>query len=419
MIVACHAIGQKKSTIFIQQKNGEFYIDTNVYRYVGTNYWYGGLLYSDEKHEGKNRLIHELDFLQKHGITNLRVLCSAEGDSSYAYRIFPSLQPSAGVYNEKLLIGYDFLLQEAAKRKMRIVFVLTNNWEWSGGMAQYLEWAGKGNAPLPKTSQWDWDAYCNYIAQFYTCNSCIKNYRNWIAHIINRKNTLTGLNYKNDPTIMSWELANEPRPMKKEAIKDYLTWVQQTAKYIDSLDKNHLITIGVEGSIGMLSDTALYSKIHQTPQIDYATLHIWPKTWQWYDGTDESALQDSTLVKTTTYIAEHAALCKKINKPLVIEEFGFHRDGHEFSPANTTYLRNKYYQHVFETGIKYKVKGFNFWGYAGLPENYSSKLFMKKGMAYSADPPQEEQGLYSVFENDSSTCRILRFYARKIKIIRY
>jgi len=40
---------------------------------------------------------------------------------------------------------------------------------------------------------------------------------------------------------------------------------------------------------------------------------------------------------------------------------------------------------------------------------------MLPGMAYSADPPQEEQGLYSVFTSDKSTWKVIRKYAKKLK----
>jgi mannan endo-1,4-beta-mannosidase len=397
---------------FVTTNNSHFFINNSKYQFIGCNYWYGGYLYSDTANNGKKRLVNELNFLQKKGITNIRVVISSEGDDSYGYRISPSLQPAQGVYNEALLKGYDYLIMQAAKKNIKIVFVLNNNWEWSGGFGQYLEWNGYGTPPLPKTNQWDWDAYCNYISKFYSCTACMQYYNKWIQHIINRKNSFTQINYANDPTIMAWELANEPRPMKTEAISAYQNWIEKTAAFIKQQDKNHLVTIGVEGSIGTANNLTLFEKVHAIPNIDYATIHIWPKTWQWYNGMDAHAVTDTTLAKTKNYILQNDSVCKKLNIPLVIEEFGLHRDGNSFSPKATVSQRNKYYDFIFNTGNQLNVAGYNFWGFAGVPQNYNMAHFMQKGMAYSADPPQEEQGLYSVFINDKSTWKILHKWSK-------
>ncbi len=400
---------------FVTVKGNSFFIQNKKYIYTGTNYWYGAYLYSDTKHNGKERVIHELDFLQKQGITNLRVMVTSEGDASYVYRIFPSLQPTQHVFNETILVGLDYLLFEMKKRNMKAIMVLNNNWEWSGGFGQYLEWNNYGVAPLPKTSLWDWDAYCTYIAKFYTCISCQQLYQATIEKIVNRVNTYTYIAYKNDPTIMSWELANEPRPMKNEAIEDFKLWIKNTAAYIKQLDKNHLVTTGSEGLIGCFNQQELYTYIHNLQTIDYATIHIWPKTWQWYKGiTTEQSTTDTTLQKTKNYIQTHVSILKKINKPLVIEEFGLHRDGNSFDSKRTTAHRDIYYKMVFEEIKKYNIAGYNFWGYAGVArKNNTGNDFWQQGMAYSADPPQEEQGLYSVFETDTSTWNVIKKYSIK------
>jgi mannan endo-1,4-beta-mannosidase len=206
---------------------------------------------------------------------------------------------------------------------------------------------------------------------------------------------------------MAWELANEPRPMKINAVLDYKIWVKETANFIKSIDRNHLVTIGVEGVISTLNDESTFSEIHSNKNIDYGTIHLWPKTWQWYNGMSEESVNDSTLQKSINYIEKHAKIMKSINKPLVIEEFGLHRDGNSFSTTSTTKNRDIYYQTIFETGKANLIAGYNFWGFAGMPSNENELHFMKKGMPYSADPPQEEQGLYSVFENDSSTWNVI------------
>lgn len=392
-----------KHNEFVSVHGTSFQCKNAEYKFIGCNYWYGGYL----ANSNKERLVSELDFLKAHEVTNLRVFICGEGDSSYPFRINPSLQEQPRMYNEALLQGFDYFLAEAEKRNFKIVFVLNNNWEWSGGFGQYLEWAGKGKAPLPKTTLWDWNQYCKFISQFYSCDSCLAWNDAWIEHIVNRKNSITGTLYKDDATIMSWELANEPRPMDSSAIVFYKKWIHNTASLIKSLDKNHLVTIGTEGVISTFYSEEIFSSIHQDKNIDYATLHLWPKTWQWYNGESNASVADSTFAKTQKYIEQHASLCKKIYKPLVIEEFGLHRDGNSFSPLATTINRNTYYEFVFKTGIANHISGFNFWGFAGVPENFNPKGFMQKGMSYSADPPQEEQGLYSVFESDSNTWNLL------------
>jgi mannan endo-1,4-beta-mannosidase len=396
-LAACNQKG------FVSKDSTKFRLQGQDYSYIGCNYWYGAYIGATDP----ERLKKELDFLVNNKVNNLRVFICGEGDSSYVYRVSPSLQEKPRQYNEQLLQGFDYLLVEAFKRNLKIVFVLNNNWEWSGGFGQYLQWSGKENPPLPKTERWDWNNYCKYISTFYSCDSCLAWNNAWIEKVINRTNTLSGIDYKNDPSIMAWELANEPRPMDSSAIDSYKKWIHETAGLIKSFDKNHLITIGTEGVISTFYSEEIYRDIHSDKNIDYCTLHLWPKTWQWYNGESNASVSDTTLEKTKRYIEQHARLCKEIRKPLVIEEFGLHRDENSFSPKATTKNRDTYYKFIFETGKNNNIAGYNFWGALGLYENVNNHGFMKKGMAFSADPPQEEQGLYSVFVSDSSTWKTI------------
>ncbi len=391
---------------YVEVKNSDFILNNETYKYVGCNYWYGGYIGATNK----ERLKNELDFLHEKKVTNLRVFICGEGDSTYSYRIYPNVQEQPRQYNEAFLKGFDYFLDEANQRDIKVVFVLNNNWEWSGGFGQYLEWAGKENPPLPKTDRWDWANYCTYIAQFYSNDSCLAWSNGWIEEVVTRRNTINGKLYAEDETIMSWELGNEPRPMKKEATQAYKKWVSNTASFIKSLDQNHLVAIGTEGVISTFNNEDIYYSIHNDKNIDYATLHLWPKTWQWYNGTSDASIHDTTLIKTRKYIEQHAQIAMKLNKPLVIEEFGLHRDRNSFSPDTSVGNRNKYYAYIFQLGQANNINGYNFWGFAGVPANYNANGFMQKGMPYSADPPQEEQGLYSVFMQDTSTWKMINSY---------
>ena len=63
---------------FVRRQGTGFVLAGKPYRYIGANYWYGGLL-ATQGAAGKARLVKELDFLQAHGIRNLRVMVGAEG----------------------------------------------------------------------------------------------------------------------------------------------------------------------------------------------------------------------------------------------------------------------------------------------------------------------------------------------------
>src|SRR5437868_6690130 len=66
---------------FVQATNGQFRLNGKPYYYIGANYWYGSVLaLQKDKARGIERLRRELDFLQSEGVTNLRVLASAEGE---------------------------------------------------------------------------------------------------------------------------------------------------------------------------------------------------------------------------------------------------------------------------------------------------------------------------------------------------
>ncbi|MDE6326827.1 MAG: beta-mannosidase, partial [Duncaniella sp.] len=194
---------------FITVKNGEFYDGDSVYRYIGTNFWYGPLLASDGSFGNRERLAAELDSLQAIGIDNLRVLAGGDGPDGLASHIEPNLQTAPGVYNDTILRGLDYFIAELEKRGMKAVIYLNNAWEWSGGYSAYLEWAGHGKAVIPSVD--GWPAYMDYVKQFVQSDSAKTLAANHVRNIVTRTNSVTGRPYSESPAIMSWQIANEPR----------------------------------------------------------------------------------------------------------------------------------------------------------------------------------------------------------------
>jgi len=417
-IIACLAVvspGYAQND-FITVKGHQFYRANKPYQYVGANYWYGGLLSATKGEQGKKRLQTELDFLKQNGIMNLRVLVGAEGKSDYKFRVAESAQPAEGKYDDELLKGLDYFLMELGKRNMTAVLFMTNNWEWSGGFGQYLQWNGRGPQPLPKTADYTWDKSKAYITQFYTCDDCKIALNKYMAHILNRTNFYTGKKYMNDEAIMAWELANEPRPMSQANNDAYLQWIDQTAAFIKSIDKNHLVTTGSEGDIAYDNDMSVYEKANSSKNIDYLTIHIWPKNWGWFQDTSIVAGMGNVIKNATDYINRHVAIAEKLNKPLVIEEFGLPRDRHSFSITATTASRDKYYNLVLAAWQQSRqnngvINGVNFWAVGGIAKPVPGQIFWKPGDDYMGDPPQEEQGINAVFNSDASTWKLIRSYS--------
>ena len=51
--------------------------------------------------------------------------------------------------------------------------------------------------------------------------------------------------YRDDDTILSWDLINEPRCERIGCDVDMLAWIEEMAPYVKALDGNHLLTVGV------------------------------------------------------------------------------------------------------------------------------------------------------------------------------
>ena len=408
---------------FVKVKDTHFTINNKNYYFVGANFWYGAYLGTDADYGNRKRLIRELDQLQKLGVKNLRIAAASE-ESDYGLPLSPPFQYKNGTYNEKLLQGLDFLLAEMRKRNMRAVLILNNYWDWTGGMGQYVAWTTGKRVIDPSTVKGDtWDQVTKFAANFYTDAKAQALYRKYINMLVNRNNVYTQKSYRNDPTIMTWELSNEPRPSNdgnaEEKVKIFSAWVDQTAGYIHSIAPKQLVTTGSEGSKGTLNSLDFTLQANASKQIDYMTIHIWPKNWGWYKA-DKPEMLETAKQNTAKYLQGHLDIAVKLNKPIVLEEFGFVRDGERFSADSATTARDNYYEFVLNL-MKNSIKtetplaGLNFWAWGGEGRGQQKNYMWKVGdTSYTGDPYSEAQGLNSIFNTDKTTLNIISKYAHEI-----
>jgi len=182
------------------------------------------------------------------GEARLAELCpdSRTGQGQSAHMV-PSMQPTPGEFNEDVLRGMDYALHALSKRKMTAVLCLNNMWQWSGGFAAYVEWATGEQRPFMSVGaeDADWQRHQNFAIRFYELPEAQRLWRAYVRAIVLRPNSANGGRlYRDDPTILAWQLANEPRALSKRGA--YRAWVSDAAGFLKGLDCNHMVTVGSE-----------------------------------------------------------------------------------------------------------------------------------------------------------------------------
>lgn len=401
---------------FIKVDGFQFKLRGRPYYFLGANFWYGMNLGASGESGDRQRLVRELDRLESLGVKNLRVMGAGEGPDTEPWRVRPAMQFAPGQYERQLLAGLDFLLAEMKKREMHAVICLTNFWAWSGGLSQYVAWANEEKIPYhPPEKGGSWMRYQRFTSSFYRNKKAQKLFEDHIRFLVGRVNSITGQAYKDDPTIMAWQLANEPRSFVNG--RTFRKWIEKTASLIKELDPDHLVSLGGEGDADSFFAGASFRKDQRSKYIDYLTMHIWVQNWNWHDP-ENSETFDKALKEAGDYIIDHVAMAKEMGKPVVLEEFGMARDMETYRPGTTTMSRDRYFREVFEQLINLSkngepVAGCNFWAWAGEGRPRIPGAYWREGDDLTGDPPHEKQGWYSVYDTDASTLEIISRFAEK------
>lgn len=253
------------------------------------------------------------------------------------------IQFSPGRLNEQALRALDYVIFKAKQSGVRLLIPLVNSWDDYGGMNQYVRWRatfGPESEPM-RYSEKDLQEkvagaygrqYRRAISSalghddFYT-DPMIKGwFKNYTASILGRVNTITGGTYLDEPSILGWELANEPRSSDQTG-RIVNEWVRELSSYIKSLDTNHLVGTGEEGfevspsgyspsSYGdqswLFDGTAgvSFTANSSIPSIDFASVHLYPEGW------------NLPVHAGNLWIEDHAVRSSSIAKPMILGEYG-------------------------------------------------------------------------------------------------
>ena len=406
----------KQTRDFVTVRNGRFELRDHPYFYIGTNLWYGCYLCDPALPGGRQRMVRELDRLQSMGVTNIRLLAGSE-TSPLAGAISRGITRAPRDWDEDLLSGLDFCLAEMATRNMRAILFVSNYWQWSGGFAQYVRWMTGDTIPdpdKPVIAKGNWSGFMKFSARLYVTPAANQLYLDYISQLIQRRNTANGRVYRDDPAIMTWELANEPRPGTDAAVSgvpEFCRWVDATARFIHAQDPNHLVCTGSEGIHGCLDQPDVFLKAHETPAIDYVTVHMWLKNWGWLKDPLLGPDYENAAARARDHVEQHNVLATDtLHKPLVLEEFGLPRDHEQYAPGSPTTARDDYFGRMFNQVADScragrALQGANFWTWGG--EGRAGAGKPDSTAALTGDPFCEPQGLNSVFDTDKSTLAVI------------
>lgn len=285
---------------FVRVRGSEFVIGDRPFRFVGANI--------DPMHGPQNRARYKeiLDALVIDGLTVARIWALGEDVATAGpwLRQHALFRAGPDGFLEAAYLQLDRVLAQARRVGLRVIITLSNHWTDYGGAPMYLRWAGKSHHGLG-------------FEDFYSDDKTREYFRQGLLRLLERRNTVTGIPYVEDPTIFAWELMNESMILSSRGEEARLRWIREMAQFIRSHDKNHMISAGLLG-YSYKREREQWIRVHKLPEIDYADSHL-------YMQNSEGGV---SLQRMYDYLDDRAQLARfVIKKPLVIGEFGFRTDG--------------------------------------------------------------------------------------------
>ncbi|KAJ6398411.1 hypothetical protein OIU77_019252 [Salix suchowensis] len=195
---------------FIRTRGVHFLLNGSPYYANGFNaYW---LMYTASDPSQRPKVSAAFREAASHGLTVARTWAFSDG----GYR---PLQYSPGYYNEQMFKGLDFVIAEARSYGIKLILSFANNYDSFGGKQQYVNWARSRGQYLSS----DDDFFRHPVVKGY--------FKNHIKTVLYRYNSFTGIHYKDDPTIMAWELMNEPRCTSDPSGRTIQAWIAEMASF--------------------------------------------------------------------------------------------------------------------------------------------------------------------------------------------
>ncbi|MBA3724171.1 MAG: cellulase family glycosylhydrolase [Candidatus Levybacteria bacterium] len=261
--VVSTVLGTTNKENFVTVKGKDLYLNNEQFRSMGVNR-YNLLTRNTPNGEtigcaspfSEEELDSTFSNLQSMGITSVR------------FWLFQSFTKSG-----EDLERFNFLLATAEKYNIKLIPVFENNWQD----------CTEGNIKSPSWYR------SEYKSPYGTYPLSLKEYISKVVPL-----------YKDNPTILAWEIMNEANSKDYQAL---YAFAEDVSAHVKSLDANHLVTVGVSGTRESAED---YKKLSTIRTIDILDYHD-------YDA-ETNPMPDT--------LANALSVSQESNKPLVVGESG-------------------------------------------------------------------------------------------------
>lgn len=263
------------------------------------------------------------------GFNTLRIWAFGDGEGPHN-KWYP-IQKDPNIIDDQVLReGLDWVVAEARKYGLRLILVLTNAGSYeNGGAYQYCQWVE------PSLTLHD----------FWTNDTVKATYLDFMSSIVTRLNPLTGLEYRDDPTILGWELADRAAHPGVPGSRDLHAWIHQFAGFVKRWDQNHLVMVGSVGYFGPQSPHLLkhnpprqifqpatsvphfydavcegtdFHRNHLLLEVDMAEVQLFPDEWL-------ACSEECKRSWSRAWIRAHLKEAIRFGKPLLISAVGKQR----------------------------------------------------------------------------------------------
>ncbi|XP_038694810.1 mannan endo-1,4-beta-mannosidase 2 [Tripterygium wilfordii] len=390
---------QQPELDFARRNGTHFVVDGRPLYVNGWNsYWLMG--YAVEGH-GRQKVSAMLRAGAQMGLTVCRTWAFNDG----AYN---ALQISPGRFDEQVFKALDYVIAEARRHGIRLLLSLVNNLQAYGGKTQYVKWAWEEGIALSSSND-----------SFFFDPSIRKYFKHYVKTVLTRKNTLTGIEYRNDPAIFGWELINEPRCMSDASGDTLQEWIEEMSAFVKRIDKNHLLTVGLEGFYGpknpkrlsvnpeqwastLGSDFIRNSKI---PNIDFASVHVYPDHW-----FQDQEFEDKLNFVSKWLLSHIEDGDSELKKPVMFTEYGLSTENKDFQPSK----RDRFYKTILD--IIYKSARQNWSGAGSLVWQFVAEGMEESHDSFAVVPWKDPSTFRLTVEQSCRLARIQGLNQQKVDL---